>query len=408
MLAKSSTELVRQQNSALVLSVLRREGRLSHTQISEAPGLSSGTVSAITAELERSAIIEKIEQQAASGRGRPRVLFSQRRDCGYLITLIISSDALQYSLVDYAGTLLDRFAEVRREEASDIFAAAITAGLERVLSRSQLRQDQILLVSLSSKGLVDPDEPILVWSPMLGGQSVDFRSALGPGWGSRVILNNETLLVAKALHQRAARQGGERPAALAAISLGHSIGLGIARQRSPGDVEISAPGFGHMLHIPGGAMCRCGARGCIEAYAGFYAVLRTAFEVPLDTVPAKFVPLAEVDKIAVLARQGDRMAAFAFRQAGIALGNGISRLLSLYGHMPVFITGPGMRYYDLLQSGVKEGLEQAQVVRLAGMPRLDVVADEAALVYEGHLGLVFSILDRDIVTLRSPLQAAGE
>src|SRR5690606_2152234 len=179
-------------------------------------------------------------------------------------------------------------------------------------------------------------------------------------------------------------------------------------QRSPGDVEISAPGFGHMLHIPGGAMCRCGARGCIEAYAGFYAVLRTAFEVPLDTVPAKFVPLAEVDKIAVLARQGDRMAAFAFRQAGIALGNGISRLLSLYGHMPVFITGPGMRYYDLLQSGVREGLEQAQVVRLAGMPRLDVVADEAALVYEGHLGLVFSILDRDIVTLRLPLQAAGE
>src|SRR5690606_11392103 len=59
MLAKSSTELVRQQNSALVLSVLRREGRLSHTQISEATGLSSATVSAITAELERAAIIGK-------------------------------------------------------------------------------------------------------------------------------------------------------------------------------------------------------------------------------------------------------------------------------------------------------------------------------------------------------------
>src|SRR5690606_22818479 len=117
MLAKSSTELVRQQNSALVLSVLRREGRLSHTQISEATGLSSGTVSAITAELERSAIIEKIEQQAASGRGRPRVLFSQRRDCGYLITVVVSSDIIHYSLVDYAGTLLDRFAETRREEA---------------------------------------------------------------------------------------------------------------------------------------------------------------------------------------------------------------------------------------------------------------------------------------------------
>lgn len=408
MLAKSSTELVRQQNSALVLSVLRREGRLSHTQIAEATGLSSATVSAITADLERDAIIGKSEQQAAARRGRPRVLFSQRRDCGYLVTVVVSSDIIQYSLVDYAGTLLDRFAEPRRQEAADAFAAAIAAGLERTLSRSRLRRDQVLLVSVSSKGLVDPDAPVLVWSPMLGAQAVDFRTALGKDWGSRVILNNETLLVAKALQQRQGRRGGVPPQALAAISLGHSIGLGIARQRPDGEAEISAPGFGHMLHIPGGAMCRCGARGCIEAYAGFYAVLRTAFEVPSDTIPAKFVPLSEVDKIAAQARHGGRMEAFAFRQAGIALGNGISRLLSLHGHMPVFITGPGMRYYDLLQAGVEEGLGQTQVVRQAGMPPVEVVDDEAALVHEGHIGLAFSILDRDIITLRSPLQAMGE
>ena len=407
MLAKSSTELVRQQNSALVLSVLRREGRLSHTQISEATGLSSGTISAITADLERSAIIEKSEQQAASGRGRPRVLFSQRRDCGFLITVIISSDIIQYSLVDYAGTLLDRFAEARRESSPEEFVAAISAGLDRLAGRSGIGKGQVLLVSLSSKGLVSPGEPVLVWSPMLGSDAVDFRVALGPEWGDKVVLNNETLLVAKALQQREARNG--RPAAsLAALSLGHSIGLGIAQTSPDGAMDISAPNLGHMLHIPGGALCRCGACGCIEAYAGFYAVLRTAFEVPLDTVPAKFVPLAEVDKIALQARQGQRMAAFAFRQAGIALGNGISRLLSLHGHMPVFITGPGMRYYDLLQAGVKEGLAQTHVVRLSGMPRLEVVADETALVFEGHAGLAFSLIDRDIIALRPPLQAAGE
>ena len=139
MLAKSSTELVRQQNSALVLSVLRREGRLSHTQISEATGLSSATVSAITADLERYAIIEKSEQQAASGRGRPRVLFSQRRDCGYLITVIISSDIIQYSLVDYAGTLLDRFAEARRESSPDCIGLL---SYRKVPARAQWRRSR--------------------------------------------------------------------------------------------------------------------------------------------------------------------------------------------------------------------------------------------------------------------------
>lgn len=406
MLAKSSTELVRQQNSALVLSVLRREGRLSHTQISEATGLSSATVSAITAELERAAIIGKSEQQAASGRGRPRVLLEQRRDCGYLITVIISSDTVQYSLVDYAGTLLDRFAEKRSERSPVELVETISAGLERVVDRSEIAREQVLLVSLSSKGLVSPDEPVLIWSPMLGSQAVDFRIALR-GWEDRIVLNNETLLVAKALQQRQIRRGSIATN-IAALSLGHSIGLGIARTTASGVMEISAPNLGHMLHIPGGALCRCGARGCVEAYAGFYAVLRTAFEVPNDTVPAKIVPLVEVDKIAMQARQGQRMAGFAFRQAGIALGNAISRLLSLYGPMSVFITGPGMRYYDLLQAGAEEGLEQTHIVRLSGMPTVEVVDDETSLIHEGHLGLAFSIIDQDIIALRASISTAGE
>jgi predicted NBD/HSP70 family sugar kinase len=408
MLAKSSTELVRQQNSALVLSALRRHGRLAHTEITDTTGLASATVSAITADLERSLIIEKSEQLAATGRGRPRVLFSQRRNCGYLITVIISSDSIQYSLVDYAGTLLDRFTEPRGEAGTSAFVASISAALARVAARSRIDPASVMLVSVSSKGLAHPSKPVLVWSPVFGSQPVDFNDILMDGWAAKVVLNNETLLVAGALLEREVRKGrGER--ALAALSLGHSIGLGIARANPSGPADISAPNFGHMLHVPEGGLCRCGARGCVEAYAGFYAILRTAFEVPADTIPAKFVPLAEIDKIATRARQGNRMAQLAFRQAGIALGNGLSRLLSLHGHMPVFITGPGTRHQDLLQPGIEEGLAQTQVVRLGGMPMLAVVADEPSLVFEGHLNLAFSIVDQDIILSRpQQMQAAGE
>ncbi len=397
MLTKSSTELVRQQNSGLVLSALRRHGKLAHTEISDFTRLSSATVSAITAELERAGIIVKSESQAPSGRGRPRVLFEQRRDCAYLIVVILSSDAVQYSLVDYSGRLLDRFSEARtiQQASASALTAMISLGLDRLVARSAISRDKVMVISISSKGLVDQERAQLVWSPVLGEERVDFAAALQSSWSAKVHLSNETLLVAAALGERAARQEPDRKRRLAALSLGHSIGLGI--MEGGGEQRAIAPNFGHMLHVPGGALCRCGSRGCIEAYSGFYAILRTAFEVPQDTVPAKFVPIAELDKLALKARQGSRNAIFAFRQSGLALGNGLSRVLSLYERMPIFITGPGTRYYDLLQAGIEEGLAQSQVVRLEGMPVIDIVADEPGLVFEGHLNQALAIIDQDVV-----------
>lgn len=398
MLVRSSTELVRQQNSALVLSVLRRRGRLSHTEIAAETGLASATVSVITAELEQAAIIERIEQQPVTGRGRPRMQFSQRRDCGYVIVITISSDIIQYSLVDYAGTLLDRFSEERHNDTIAGFLSSIEFALDRVLTRSRIERHQVLLVSVSSKGLVHANASSLVWSPVFGPRVVDFSGILVNGWHARLVLNNETLLVATALSQSGRSEKGGQDG-LVALSLGHSIGLGIARVSGSGEVEIIAPNFGHMLHVTSGALCRCGSSGCIEAYAGFYAILRAAFEAPTDRIPAKFVPLSEIEKIAAQARQGHRMARLAFRQAGIALGNGLSRVLSLYGLMPVYVTGPGTRYYDLLEDGLSEGLGQTLVVRLGGMPALSAVVDEASLVFQGHLNLAFSKLDQEVLQL---------
>jgi predicted NBD/HSP70 family sugar kinase len=405
---RASTELVRQAKSGLVLSQLRKLGRLAHTEILAATGLSSATVSAISADLEAQGIIERVEQQAAGGRGRPRVLFGQRRGCGHVIAVIISSDVIEYSLVDYGGTLIDRFSEPRGLADPAQFVAELKVALDRLIRRSSIAHDGVLCISISSKGLVDAVRPILVWSPILGSQPIDFAEALGDWNGTPVLLSNETLLVAGALCELEDRKdGGGRPG-LAALSLGHSVGLGVAQRAEGGGWAVSAPNFGHMLHMPDGALCRCGSLGCVEAYAGFYALLRNAFDVPLNTIPAKFVPFGEIEKIAGQARQGNRRAQYAFRQAGTAIGNGLSRLLSLQGHMSIILTGPGAQHFDLLQAGLVEGLSQSQVIRLSGMPDISVVPDERSLVFAGHLSLAFSVADRDIIQSRPAIQAAGE
>lgn len=406
MLVKSSTELVRQQNSALVLASLRRHGPLAHTDISQHTGLASATISAITAELEKADVLERREQQATAMRGRPRVIFGQRRGAGYLIAVRISSDIVQYSLADYGGTLIDRFEEARNhaDSSTQPFAEAFVAALEKLASRSRIAREDVLVVSISSKGLVDPALARLVWSPIFGSQQVDFAALLQPPWRAKILLSNETLLVAHAMALRLERAGMENLHSVAALSLGHSIGLGIARFDRFGELSVTAPNFGHMLNSSDGKLCRCGSQGCIEASAGFYGILRTAFEVPPDTIPAKFVPLAEMDKIALRARQGHRMSEYAFRQAGLALGQGLSRMVSLHESMPIAITGPGTRYFDLMRRGLEEGLAQSQQVRLFGAPPITVVPEEATLVLEGHLDRALAEMDHDIIAART----AGE
>ncbi len=62
-----------------------------------------------------------------------------------------------------------------------------------------------------------------------------------------------------------------------AILLSHGIGMGMVLKGELFTGTQSSGGeFGHMIHRPDGALCRCGRRGCVEAYAGNYAIWRNA------------------------------------------------------------------------------------------------------------------------------------
>src|SRR3569833_2449982 len=109
----------------------------------------------------------------------------------------------------------------------------------------------------------------------------------------------------------------------------------------PGHADSGATEFGHMNHIPGGALCRCGQKGCIEAYAADYAVLRSAYGVPDQAMPAASVPAAAYQELVHLAQTGRRNALHAFNQAGRALGVGLSGLLTHGAPAHIVETGPG-------------------------------------------------------------------
>ena len=59
-------------------------------------------------------------------------------------------------------------------------------------------------------------------------------------------------------------------------------------------------------------------------------------------------------------------------------------MVSLYESMPIAITGPGTRYFDLLQRGLEEGLGQSQQVRLFGEEVTVCAKVESIEAFSGH------------------------
>ncbi|MNT49036.1 hypothetical protein D3C72_1858610 [compost metagenome] len=74
-------------------------------------------------------------------------------------------------------------------------------------------------------------------------------------------------------------------------------------------------------------------------------------------------------------------------------------MLSLYERMPIYVTGPGTRYFDLLQGGLQEGVSQSLQLRLQGAPDISVVLDEQRLVFDGHLERALGVIDGEIASV---------
>jgi predicted NBD/HSP70 family sugar kinase len=109
------------------------------------------------------------------------------------------------------------------------------------------------------------------------------------------------------------------------------VGIGAATLLN-GELVSGTRGFGGEIgHLPldrNGLRCECGARGCLEQYAGQEAVLRRAglAEQARSSIGR---PTGPIQELLTLARAGDPRAIESIRSAGDALGIGLSVMVNV-------------------------------------------------------------------------------
>ena len=393
----SDSDSVRRQNRGLVLNALRVQGPLSRTVLASQTGLSHASMTAITQDLLAQGIVGELPGEPRAdtkARGRPAVRIGFNRAAAYAALFELEVSRARLSLVDYGGTLVDR---IDMPLPPALFATTPPAEfllerLEHLRARNPDEAANLRRIAISVQGILDRDGQSLKWSPIAHLAGVPFAARVVEAFGLPVTLYKRGRLLAEGARWLNPELHAE---SVATVFVGSTVAMGITFHGEVlGQGGGGATEFGHMNHTPNGALCRCGMRGCIEAYASDYGVLRTAYSVPETTTPAPSVPPQQYDDLIQRAEAGDRTAAYAFNIAGRAIGFGLSRMMAVFDPAHILIVGPGARAFELMQGEIAAALAGALVCRVNGLPAIVAYRDEKEPIFRGLMMKALNEIDQ--------------
>ena len=398
---------LRRRNRAMVISAVRRNGQTSRTEIAAVTGLSHSTISAISSDLIAEGILaEARHEQLALKRGRPQVALALEPKAAVVMTVVLSLNFLAATLLDYAGEIvaeeqhrLDTRAMPREELISECVAI-----IRRKLDDPRRDGRRVLRIVLAIQGITDAPARAMLWSPITPHTDIAFADILEREFSVPVTVENDCNMMAVALRWRDPERYRDD---FIAILLSHGIGMGLVLKGELFTGTHSSGGeFGHMIHRPGGALCRCGRRGCVEAYAGNYAIWRNAMQLGEDAEPTD-VGDAEMRALAARARETDGPEREAYRKAGEALGYGLGSLFALIDPAPVAMVGVSAAAFDLIEPSLREAIAQTAGGQHSKSISFDTEPNELPLIREGCAMRALTFVDQEIFAPGAPVRTTA-
>lgn len=197
--------------------------------------------------------------------------------------------------------------------------------------------------------------------------------------GLRTRVVNDVTAAAVGEHRRGAGRGCD---ALLCVFVGTGVGGGLVLDGAPYEGRGGAGELGHVIVRQGGAVCPCGRRGCVEAYAGRRAMTLAAERaraagratVLFDVMAEKGEPVPTSGVFAEAFARGDEVVADLLDDAVAALGAGIASAVNLLD-VDLVVLGGGVA--DRLGADFRTRVEAAaRPLLFLQPPRVRVVAAE--------------------------------
>jgi predicted NBD/HSP70 family sugar kinase len=290
-------------------------------------------------------------------------------------------------MVDLAGRTVAEAALPRAEGG----LAALMAEAEALFGRLRAAAPpgRVLGLGLGLPGLLDNAAGTLRWSPLVPERDAPIAAPLSRRLGLPVAVDNDAnlLTLAELWFGR-----GRSTRDFAVVTIEHGVGMGLvidhALYRGAHGLGLE---LGHMKVEIDGALCRCGARGCLEAYVADYALVREA-AVALD---GPLPPRGEVlEALYAQAKAGNAAARAIFDRAGEMLAVGLANVAVLFDPTRILLAGTRLRY-DYLYA--KDALARTAAATLVPPPPVEVHAWDDGVWARGAAALALDAATPDLV-----------
>jgi predicted NBD/HSP70 family sugar kinase len=391
-----------------VFERVRAAGLIPRVQVAKELGVSPASVTTITSELIEAGLIEEVAapREGSEGRGRPAVALGVRASAHLVVGLKISDQDMSAALVDFAGRrIADHHIDrppvaLTPPEVLDRIEALVDA----VTAKAGVARQGVSSVGIGMPGYIDSPSGQVIWSSVLTERRVALAALASERLGLPVQIDNDANLCAMAELWFGA---GRRMSDYAVVTIEHGLGLGmVLNHRLYRGAHGLGMELGHTKVQLDGALCRCGQRGCMEAYVADYALAREATTALNWTYKDGQSMIVLLESLYDHAKAGNQAARSIFRRAGRYLAVGLANVVNLFDPQLIILAGARLRFDYLYAADTLSEMEALVIDTGRPLPKIEVHAWGEMLWAHGAAALALSAVTERV--LAAPREMAAQ
>lgn len=313
-----------------VLRLIQRAGPLTRTEIQDRSGFSRVTVGHRVSALVESGLLREAPGTTSSG-GRPATTLQFNTDHGVFAVVALETTRTRIALTDLGGVILVQAeVDLRVGAGPEHCLRAVEEGIADLVESHASMTAPLRGVGISLPGPVDPTTQRPSEPPIMPGwDGYPVSERLHERFGVPVVVENDAN--AMALGEQRELYAYAQSVVLVKVSTGIGAGIVIDGRLHRG-VDGGAGDIGH-TRVDGsdGALCSCGNRGCLAAYASGAAVARQ-----LSSPEREFEAGHEVRD---LLEAGDAEAERIVAEAGESIGVVLAGMVSMLNPTVLLLSG---------------------------------------------------------------------